>query len=176
MGTLQSLLLLQCLCSSICSSSSPTTMGLSLLLLLLPVTLGLHLDLYYESLCPDSTRFISEQIPEMWAALSQEVTINFVPYGFATTTETPDGELEFECQHGPRECEGNMVQACALFLTVDSPDTQVSLITCMMAASAPDVAGPQCFAEQGLDYGLVEDCLASGLGKELHGVNGVETG
>ena len=28
------------------------------------------------------------QIPEMWAALKQEVSINFVPYGFATVTFT----------------------------------------------------------------------------------------
>ena len=27
------------------------------------------MDLYYESLCPDSTRFISQQVPDMWAAL-----------------------------------------------------------------------------------------------------------
>ena len=47
---------------------------------------ALSLDLYYESLCPDSTRFISQQIGPMHAALGQDVTINFVPYGFATVT------------------------------------------------------------------------------------------
>ena len=45
---------------------------------------ALSLDLYYESLCPDSTRFISQQIGPMHAALGQDVTVNFVPYGFAT--------------------------------------------------------------------------------------------
>ena len=45
---------------------------------------GLSLDLFYESLCPDSTRFISQQIGPMHAALGQDVTINFVPYGFAS--------------------------------------------------------------------------------------------
>ena len=45
---------------------------------------GLSLDLYYESLCPDSTRFISQQIGPMHEALGQDVTINFVPYGFAS--------------------------------------------------------------------------------------------
>ena len=70
----------------------------------------------------------------MYAALSQEVSINFVPYGFASvgiffcsdelpeiyfilpelktsqTTEDENGELHFECQHGERECAGNIVQ------------------------------------------------------------------
>ena len=110
-----------------------------ILLLLAPSSLlALKMDLYYESLCPDSTRFISNQvaiinfiinitiniiiniispsplrspssvapsqwlksslpynlphhqIPEMWAALSQEVSINFVPYGFASVTFSTD--------------------------------------------------------------------------------------
>merc|ERR1712130_542726 len=91
-----------------------TTTRIFLLLLDPSSLLALKMDLYYESLCPDSTRFISNQIPEMWAALSQEVSINFVPYGFASTTEDEDGELHFECQHGDRECAGNIVQACSL--------------------------------------------------------------
>ena len=33
---------------------------------------------------------------------------------------------------------------------------QVALITCMMSAAAPDQAGPECWAEQELDYSLVE--------------------
>merc|ERR1712130_976885 len=107
----------------------------TILLLMAPSSLlALKMDLYYESLCPDSTRFISNQIPEMWAALSQEVSINFVPYGFASTTEDEDGELHFECQHGDRECAGNIVQACSLYLTMD------------------------------LDFALVEECIVDGLG------------
>merc|ERR1711899_670295 len=131
--------------------------ALRALLLVAPSSLlGLQMDLYYESLCPDSTRFISNQIPEMWAALSQEVSINFVPYGFASTTEDEDGELHFECQHGERECAGNIVQACSLYLTKDRPDDQVALITCMMSAEAPDTAGPECWSKLELDFALVE--------------------
>merc|ERR1711971_1072424 len=147
-----------------------------LLLLLAPSSLlGLQMDLYYESLSPDSTRFISNQIPEMWAALKEEVSINFVPYGFATTTEDENGELQFECQHGERECAGNIVQACTLYLTKDSPADQVYLITCMMSASSPDTAGPDCWLELELDYALVEECIADGLGDVLHAANGAET-
>merc|ERR1711971_606992 len=136
-----------------------------LLLLLAPSSLlGLQMDLYYESLCPDSTRFISNQIPEMWAALKQEVSINFVPYGFATTTEDENGELQFECQHGERECAGNIVQASTLCLTKDSPADQVYLITCMMSASAPDTAGPDCWLELELDTLLLRNALLTDLG------------
>merc|ERR1711915_376845 len=130
---------------------------------------------YYESLCPDSTRFIADQIPETWSALKEDISINFVPYGFAKTTERPDGSYTFKCQHGERECKGNKIQACTAHLFSDNPDTVVSLITCMMDTNAPDMAGPQCYQKQGEDYSLVEDCLSSGLGDKLHAAAGEAT-
>ena len=45
---------------------------------------ALLIDVIYESLCPDSTRFISQQIPPMYEALGQAVNVQFRPYGFAT--------------------------------------------------------------------------------------------
>ena len=80
----------------------------------------------------------------MYAALSQEVSINFVPYGFASvgnfllwqtslryilfflsqtsqTTEDENGELHFECQHGERECAGNIVQVRHIIIVATSP-------------------------------------------------------
>ena len=33
---------------------------------------------------------------------------------------------------------------------------QVSLITCMMSAEAPDTAGPDCWLQMELDFALVE--------------------
>lgn len=44
-----------------------------------------------------------------------------------------------------------MVQACTIAHAPDY-DTTVKLIVCMMSASRPNEAGPDCFAEQGLDY------------------------
>ena len=58
---------------------------------------------------------------------------------------------QFECQHGPDECYGNLVQACTIAHAPDY-DTTVNLIVCMMSASRPNEAGPDCFQENGLDY------------------------
>ena len=46
----------------------------------------LALDIYYESLCPDSTRFIAKQLGPMYEALGsdQGLNVTFNPYGFAT--------------------------------------------------------------------------------------------
>ena len=98
----------------------------------------------------------------MYAALSQEVSINFVPYGFASvgifllwqtkpeiyfilhelkisqTTEDENGELHFECQHGERECAGNIVQvrhiiiiatSCAWSILQDFINTMATVVT-----------------------------------------------
>merc|ERR1711915_247681 len=60
----------------------PCPCRMKVLLLLLPLSChSLNIDLYYESLCPDSTRFIADQIPETWSALKEDISINFVPYG-----------------------------------------------------------------------------------------------
>merc|ERR1712179_75676 len=118
-------------------------------ILLLCVALGspaeaVQIDVIYESLCPDSTRFISQQIPPMYEAIGQHVEIRFRPYGFATTTEV-DGSYQFECQHGERECYGNI-----------------------------DQAGPDCFQQFGVDYQPAQDCIESGEGAQLHAENGEE--
>jgi len=126
----------------------------------------LSLDIYYESLCPDSTRFISQQLGPMYEALGSDVNVNFNPYGFAETTEV-DGGYEFECQHGADECYGNIVQACTLAHTEDR-DTQVGLIVCMMSSPNPSTAGPDCFQQMSLDYQPILDCIESGEGDELH--------
>merc|ERR1712179_199194 len=146
-------------------------------ILLLCVALGspaeaVQIDVICVSLCPDSTRFISQQIPPMYEAIGQHVEIKFRPYGFATTTEV-DGSYQFECQHGERECYGNIVQACTVHYTSDQ-DTLVNLITCMMSSSAPDQAGPDCFQQFGVDYQPVQDCIESGEGAQLHAENGEE--
>ena len=66
------------------------------------------------------------------------------------TTGSEEG-YEFECQHGPDECYGNLVQACTIAHAPDY-DATVRLIVCMMSAPRPNEAGPDCFQEQGLDY------------------------
>merc|ERR1712215_175420 len=131
---------------------------------------ALRIDVIYESLCPDSTRFISHQIPPMYEAIGNQVTVNFRPYGFAETTEV-DGEYQFECQHGERECYGNIVQSCTIAHSPDQ-DTTVNLVTCMMSSSAPDQAGPACFEQYNIDYQPIMDCIESGEGAQLHANNG----
>lgn len=102
---------------------------------------------YYESLCPDSAKFITEQLyPALKSELRDLVEITFVPFGKSQVSDwdrkrqkereggrkqthtfvvvlqcahfaqfsTQGSEVTFTCHHGPNECYGNKVHACAI--------------------------------------------------------------
>ena len=72
--------------------------------------------LYYESLCPFCRDFISEQFYPTWKLLHGTgiLTVDMVPYGNAHEIELSDGTWNYTCQHGPKECEGNVIENCVM--------------------------------------------------------------
>ena len=61
----------------------------------------LSLDIYYESLCPDSTRFIANQLGPMYEALGSDVDVNFNPYGFAKVKTDFDPQYDAQPFYPP---------------------------------------------------------------------------
>lgn len=73
-----------------------------------------EVTVYYESLCPDSRKFFTQQLyPSLQGNLSNFVNLTLLPFG-KSKMEFKANEYEFQCHHGPKECEGNKIQACAL--------------------------------------------------------------
>ena len=61
--------------------------------------------------------------------------------------ESSEGGYTFECQHGPTECLGNTVHACAA-RHVNSPSVLMEYVRCMMADNyVPMDAGARCAGE-----------------------------
>jgi len=120
----------------------------------------LTVSVFYETLCPDSIRFITTQLYPTFKRLggigNSYFNIDFVPYGKATTRDN-NGNYTFQCQHGPRECEGNKVHACALKYLPE--ESQAAFINCSMSSSTPPEAGPSCASQLGLNFTRVEQCI-----------------
>merc|ERR1712215_291846 len=155
------------------ASSTMLFMKLGFLFISLGIAQGSKptLGVYYESLCPYSRQFITEEVWPAYNALAEYFDVFFIAYGNAKTTGDLESGFSIKCQHGERECEGNVVQACTVKYQPDMW-TQVYLLNCMSDAGKPETAGPVCFEELGLDYAPVEACAAGQEGQELHFKNG----
>jgi len=147
------------------------------------VTIGV----YYESLCKDSRAFITEQLYPTYQNLSQNLDVEFKPFGKASFVASdpefkPEGGFNFTCQHGPKECEGNLYQACVLSKTADA-DKRMEFVNCFMTSLANTVvevstATQNCMEAAdigGATFEEVDKCHSSAEGENLLHDIGVET-
>jgi len=132
-----------------------------------PVTL----DVYYESLCPDSRRFLVNQLAPSWNKISSFTQLRLIPFGKATYQDNEQGGYDFECQHGPSECEGNRLHACGI-ANSDNMSQALTFASCLMASP---MNGSMCAGKAGLNFDSVMDCQNSLKSEHLLKANGVET-
>merc|ERR1711970_733789 len=173
--TVESISTLQCVITMMIFSIIASTLWLA------PVNAAANdptvkLTVYYEDMCPDSIRFITTQLYPAWQHFGADLNISFKPFGKANFTETIDGWV-FTCQHGPRECVGNKVQACLLNM-VQEQEIQVPLINCMMSSAHPPPPTSSCLDSLGISFpevDWVEACAAGDEGTDLLHDIGVET-
>lgn len=121
---------------------------------------------YYEALCPDSRYFVLKQLVPTYEKLHTIMTISFVPYGKAQTTEK-DGKYVFTCQHGPVECRANMVHACVTNIVHDEAK-QLNIISCMIDKNdQPVKVGEKCMEKFGEPWSDVAKCVDSDKGPSI---------
>jgi len=131
-------------------------------------------EVYYETLCGDSKRFITRQLyPVKKSSLGEYFDVEFVPYGKASTTGA-SGSYEFICQHGHKECDGNKMHACAL-KHINSTELKVEFIHCSMSSKSPPKALPECAEKLEINSTSIEACIAGEEGNELLASHGRQT-
>ncbi|KYN50216.1 Gamma-interferon-inducible lysosomal thiol reductase [Cyphomyrmex costatus] len=149
-----------------------------------------NVDVYYESLCSDSMRWITRQLVPWYLEFRRHINVTLIPYGKATRhRESETGPWQFSCQHGPNECLGNKAQACGIHAIQSSEAAEnhqrlmINLIGCAMFASGggrnPVTAVQQCTEEVEFittkTRKLIDDCIASPLADDLLAANGDKT-
>lgn len=87
----------------------------------------IKVTLSYEVDCPDCQRYFRDQLSSNFtkeAMSSGSLTLELLPYGNA---KSPD-----RCQHGPTECQRNMIHACLLHYTQrEEPYAVLNVVRCI---------------------------------------------
>ncbi|KAF5281199.1 hypothetical protein FQA39_LY17839 [Lamprigera yunnana] len=135
----------------------------------------LKISIYYESLCPDSIRFITKQLYPSYAKIDSSVELDFVPYGKATQ-HIVNGQWVFKCQHHKRECQGNKYQVCGLSQNV-SQQQKIDFVNCVMESFNPvnESTIVNCACKFELSSDDILECGRSQQGDELLAKNGDQT-
>eukprot|EP00413_Alexandrium_margalefii_P021580 CAMPEP_0204563596 /NCGR_PEP_ID=MMETSP0661-20131031/34400_1 /ASSEMBLY_ACC=CAM_ASM_000606 /TAXON_ID=109239 /ORGANISM="Alexandrium margalefi, Strain AMGDE01CS-322" /LENGTH=266 /DNA_ID=CAMNT_0051571165 /DNA_START=161 /DNA_END=961 /DNA_ORIENTATION=- len=146
------------------------------------------MEIYYESLCPQSLRLLNGTLREVWAKkdMQSRVSFKFIPFGNAQempASQISDGYKYWHpnarfplvlCQHGETECLGNRIHACAMDI-LKTPDKYVPFLICM-ASYGPrvsvELSSFECANAQGVSMKEIKSCATSDRGHKLHVANG----
>ncbi|XP_054275890.1 GILT-like protein 1 isoform X2 [Macrosteles quadrilineatus] len=131
----------------------------------------LKITVYYETYCPDSIGFIQKQLTPLMGEFNKYpdwLEIDLVPFGFAKEV----AHLEFECQHGPKECLGNKLNACAIKSLVTHSKKPhylklINFIYCTMNAENQIKAAYKCAQQTSVNYARMIRCYVDGTGDKL---------
>lgn len=138
---------------------------------------AVHLDVYFESYCPDSIDFVTNQLYPAWQKLKEDniFTFTLFPYGKANSYKLNNGSYIFRCQHGADECEVNIIENCIIAESNDISDVYLPIINCIEEKRRHKAVVQQCVEESTLSWSDVEKCSYGEEGKQLMFKTGEET-
>jgi len=144
-----------------------------------------HIQLFYETRCPDCTGFLNRTLEPITLNedFKDRYDIDLNPYGNAQTVQVkqisegykfwhPDTtkkgwDFVHVCQHGPDECFGNLIQACAI---KDEPvEKHLKLTFCMAGLPnwGTEKSSYECMQKIGINITNIHDCVKSPRGNKL---------
>lgn len=90
------------------------------------------------------------------------------------TRESGDS-YTFDCQHGPNECSGNKVHACAIKHLFPNDTLTLEFVHCSMSSTYPPQSLNACSEKLGIRKDAIETCALGTEGSELLAKNGERT-
>ena len=136
---------------------------------------------FMEAKCRFCKNFIATKFKEFTQNKDRHeiATVYFYPFGNAKETDNGDGTYTVECQHGPLECRGNLIENCALYYLNKDLDSQYNFMICLEANADLldndfDKALEVCLADRTLT-GQIQQCANGPLGNQLHHESALRT-
>jgi interferon gamma-inducible protein 30 len=104
--------------------------------------------------------------------------VSVYPYGNAKTSRAADGSVSFTCQHGPDECQGNLMLGCGLNSTGFTLNG-LKFFSCVESKASGNHNWAQavvfCASAFGLDSKSIIECAGSAKGRLIMDDNGNKT-
>ena len=137
------------------------------------IVFQVQVDVYYETYCGDSIRFINEQLWPTYRALMQSniLKLNLYPYGKAHQV-LHDGRWQFTCQHKEKECKLNLIEACVKGIYIHR--VFMSFVHCLATKPSMERA-KSCADGMLLEWDEILKCTVSKYGNDLQHKIGVKT-
>ncbi|XP_019754989.1 gamma-interferon-inducible lysosomal thiol reductase-like isoform X2 [Dendroctonus ponderosae] len=138
------------------------------------ISAAVKVSVYYETLCPYSIAFISNQLHPNYKIFDNLIELELIPYGHATE-EIVDGMKTFTCQHGTDECYGNTVHGCVI--EYQNISTSELFVFCGQSSSSPASLEilEKCAMDNEIPWSDIESCLSSGQGEDILEKHGQKT-
>ncbi|XP_046650297.1 GILT-like protein 1 [Daphnia pulicaria] len=132
------------------------------------------IEVYYESMCPDSKYFIKHQLIPTIEKIPEIIDFRLIPYGKAKTIENATG-IFFTCQHRELECQGNKIHACGIKY-ISNRSKQLNFASCLINnIRNPQSVAESCALEVNANWDEIQKCSISMEGSELLKGYGEET-
>jgi len=134
----------------------------------------IRVDVYFESLCPDSRKFIANQLWPIFEEFHDTASfkLSMYPYGNANSTWVGN-RWNFTCQHGPEECSLNLIATCVI-RNYPTPAKYFPFIKCVEEKPSEQQV-KTCAMESNVDLDLIRRCVKSKQGNLYEYQMGLKT-
>lgn len=132
------------------------------------------IELYYESYCGGCRNFIREQLFPAFQELYETGIFDIKLYPYGNAHESQVGQKwKFDCQHGERECQTNLIETCALHL-MSHPQQFMPYIHCV--EGTPTIANARkCADDLQVEWGPISACYNGSQGNQLEHEMAIKT-
>lgn len=131
----------------------------------------LKIELFTESLCPYCIAFLTTSFKTAINTKGIELLADFSIYPYGNAYQSLfDKKWKFKCQHGTKECYGNLMQNCVLHHTTFR--TGIDFILCFEENVGSfhediDEIGQHCAGVLNIDFNEIKNCINTDMGNHI---------